>query len=81
MFAISDHGSAAAPQQDSVRKHQAAVQKRMEMAARPIRIRIKTRSHKQMTRAEMFASPAGIMSALMSLPSVTEIDERGFKLR
>jgi len=59
---------------EAMTKHHEAVKTRMELAVRPYRM-ASTRRGRQ-TRSEMFASPAGVMSALMSLPSVAEIDER-----
>jgi len=35
--------------------------------------------HRRVSRAEMFSSPAGLMSALASLPSVAEIDEQVYR--
>jgi len=58
---------------DGESPHRAAVTERLEMAAIPMpKV---SRVPKRMSRAEMFVSPAGIMSAIMLLPSVSEMDE------
>jgi len=89
---LSDALSGASPD-TNVSLHAASVRRRLEVALSPVvRFNGATAAvssirgprgelqHRRVTRAEMFASPAGLMSAIPNLPSVDEIDEHAQRI-